>query len=124
MKEFFTVLCTRDVFCASMDMFADEDSLGGRTTLPHAHYRLTSGHLLNRLMRCPDTGGIRHTVRSIADASGVGKSKISNMLNGRQMTVTTEQALAIAEAVDIPLAALFTPLVSTFKNTPAREADT
>lgn len=105
-------------------MFTNEDSLGGNTTLPYTHYRLTSGHLLNRLMRCPDTGGTRHTVRSLAAVSGVGKSKIGYMIRGRQMMVTTEQATAIAEAVDIPRTALFTPITSTFKNTSTREAKT
>lgn len=104
-------------------MFTNEDSLGG-TALPYTHYRLTSGHLLNRLMRCPDTGGTRHTVRSLAAASGVGKSKISYMTQGRQMVVTAEQASAIAEAVDIPRTALFAPIASTFKDASTREAST
>lgn len=92
--------------------------------MPCTHYRLTSGHLLNRLMRCPDVGGTRHTVRSLAAVSGVGKSKIGYMLQGRQTVVTAEQALAISEAVDIPRPALFTPIVSAFKDTTPREANT
>jgi len=92
--------------------------------LPCARYRLTNGQLLSRLMRCPDTGGTRHTVRSLAAVTGVGKSKLGYMLRNRQMVVTADQAIAIAEALDIPTAALFAPITSAFKDTTPGEADT
>jgi hypothetical protein len=82
----------------------------------HTRYQLIHGLLLRRLMRCPDTGGTRHTVRSLAEASGVSKSKIGYMMRGRQMRVTASQARAIAEAVGLPREALFTPTTSTFTN--------
>lgn len=90
--------------------------------MPYARYRLINGQLLSRLMRCPDTGGVRHTVRSLAAVTGVGKSKLGYMLRNRQMTVTTEQALAIAQALDIPRVALFAPIVSTFEDEAKRKA--
>lgn len=75
--------------------------------MPKPHCRLTSGRLLSRLMRCPDQGGTRHTVRTLADAAGLSKSKIGDMLRDRQMCVSDQQADAIAEAVDIERDALF-----------------
>lgn len=92
--------------------------------MPHAHYRLHHGKLLQRLMRCPDTGGTRHTVRSLATIAGVGKSKVGYMLRNRQMVVTADQAAAIARALDLPTAALFAPIGSTFKNADPREENT
>ena len=71
------------------------------------HYRLTDGALLGRLMRCPDPSGQRHTVRSLADATGLGKSKIGYMLHDRQTTVTADQAEAIATALGVRRKALF-----------------
>jgi hypothetical protein len=50
------------------------------------HYVLNDGELLRRLMSYPDLGrsGTRHTVRSLAKAAGLSKSKISDMRNDRQ----------------------------------------
>ncbi|MDX2707300.1 hypothetical protein PV350_31260 [Streptomyces sp. PA03-6a] len=76
-------------------------------------YELNDGHLLRRLMRCPDKGGTRHTVRSLADATGLSKSKISNMLNDRSKKVPEGAADATAEAVGEQRKALFTPIAST-----------
>lgn len=87
------------------------------------HYRLTDGPLLRRLMRCPDMGGQRHTVRSLAREAGLGKSKIGYMLAGRQMTVTGEQADRIARAVGVNRKAIFLPTASTSTDTDAREED-
>jgi transcriptional regulator with XRE-family HTH domain len=91
-----------------MFVFANADN-GGTHYVHHARHRLNDGELLSRLMRCPDAGGTRHTVRSLAAATGVSKSKLSCMLRGHQMDVTAEQADAIAEAVDVRRAALFMP---------------
>jgi hypothetical protein len=68
-------------------------------------------------MRCPDVGGTRHTIRSLATVSGVGKSKLSCMLRDRQTRVTGDQAEAIAEAVGVRRQAIFTPIVSAFADT-------
>lgn len=80
-------------------------------------FRLIDGQLLSRLMRCPDKGGRRHTLRSLSAATGVSKSKLSSMINGRQMEVDEPEAAAIAEAVDIPTRALFAPSVFASANT-------
>lgn len=83
---------------------------------PEPTYRLTDGDLLGRLMRCPDKGGRRHTVRSLSAATGISKSKISSMLNDRQTKLPESKASATAEAVGVRRKALFTPITSTFMN--------
>ena len=84
--------------------------------MPDTRYRLINGRLLRRLMRCPEAGGTRHNVRTLAGACGVGKSKIANMINGRQMVVTAGQADAIATAVGVDRSALFLPSTFAFAN--------
>lgn len=79
-------------------------------------YRLNDGQLLSRLMRCPDQGGKRHTLRSLAATTGVSKSKLDSMVHGNQMDVTGEQADAIAEAVGLTRGALFTPTAFVIAN--------
>lgn len=82
----------------------------------HNRYRLNDGQLLSRLMRCPDQGGKRHTLRSLAATAGVSKSKLNTMLHGSQMDVTAEQADAIAEAVGVQRRGLFTPTAFVIAN--------
>lgn len=79
-------------------------------------YRLNDGQLLSRLMRCPDVGGKRHTLRSLAATAGVSKSKLNSMLHGNQMDVTATQADVIAEAVGVRRGALFTPKTFVIAN--------
>jgi DNA-binding transcriptional regulator YdaS (Cro superfamily) len=67
-------------------------------------------------MRCPDASGKRHTLRSLADTTGVSKSKLNSMIHGHQLDVTAEQALAIAEAVGVQRGALFTPKTFVIAN--------
>lgn len=98
-----------------MVVFANADN-GGTRNVCNDRYRLIDGLLLRRLMDCPDAGGDRHTVRSLAAASGVGKSKISNMLHDRQTEVTRQQASAIAEAVGARRKGLFLPSTFAFAN--------
>ena len=78
---------------------------------------LTPGQLLARLMRRPDTGGTRHTVRSLAAATGISKSKISSMLRDQQTRLPEHKADAVAHEVGVRRKALFTPIVSTIANT-------
>lgn len=89
-------------------------------------YRLTDGALLSRLMRCPDTGGKRHTVRSLSAVTGISKSKISCMLRDQQTKLPESKASATAEAVGVHRKALFVPTMSAFAdtNTPPQEGDT
>lgn len=86
---------------------------------PHQEptYRLIDGDLLRRLMRCPASGGQRHTVRSLSAATGVSKSKISSMLNDRQTKLPESEASAMAKAVDVHRKAIFTPIVSASADT-------
>lgn len=79
-------------------------------------YRLNDGELLAHLMRCPGSGGRRHTVRSLAAATGISKSKISYMIRDQQTKVSESKATAAAEAVGFHRKALFTPIMSTFTN--------
>ncbi|MFE5159678.1 hypothetical protein ACFRNT_14380 [Streptomyces sp. NPDC056697] len=83
-------------------------------------FRLIDGPLLSRLMRCPDTGGKRHTARSLAAETGISKSKINSMIHDRQTRVTEEQAERTAEAVGVNRKALFTPCMSAFADTDDR----
>jgi hypothetical protein len=106
-----------------MFVFANADN-GGKCDVRHDdRYRLIDGQLLGRLMRRPDHGGTRHTVRSLAAVSGVGKSKISCMLRGRQKDVTAEQAAAIATAVGARRKALFLPSTFVIANANIFEED-
>ena len=77
-------------------------------------YRLTDGALLRRLMRCPDTGGQRHTVRSLSAVTGISKSKINCMLRDQQTKLPESKASATAEAVGVHRKALFMPIASAF----------
>ena len=100
-----------------LSMFANVDSTEvARVPEPHQEptYRLIDGDLLGRLMRCPDKGGRRHTVRSLAEVTGISKSKISYMLRDRQTKLPQSKATALAEAVDVRRKALFMPMMSTF----------
>lgn len=104
-----------------MFVFANADN-GGNRNVHHNRYRLNDGQLLSRLMRCPDAGGTHHTLRSLAAATRVSKSKLSSMLHGRQMDVTASQANAIAEAVGVQRGALFTPRTFVIANANREEA--
>lgn len=89
-----------------MSVFANADT-GGRSNVRQPRFRLNDGQLLSRLMRCPDMGGRLHTLRSLSAATGVSKSKLSDMTHGRQMDVGEPEADAIAEAVGVTRKALF-----------------
>lgn len=84
--------------------------------MPDTRYRLIDGQLLSRLMRCPDSGGQHHTVRSLAAVTGISKSKISSMTRDRQTEVTADQAECIARAVGERRKALFLPASSLIAN--------
>lgn len=85
--------------------------------MPDTRYRLIDGQLLCRLMRCPDVGGQRHTVRSLAAVTGISKSKIGSMLHDQQTEVSADQAALMARAVGVKRKALFLPSVSAFADT-------
>lgn len=81
-------------------------------------YRLTDGELLARLMRCPDKGGARHTVRSLSVATGISKSKISNMTRDEPTRPVSEtQASLLAQAVGVRRKAIFMPITSVSADT-------
>ncbi|MEE4545542.1 hypothetical protein V2S66_26690 [Streptomyces sp. V4-01] len=105
-----------------MFVFANADN-GGRHDVRKDRYRLNDGQLLSRLMRCPDQGGQRHTLRSLAATTGVSKSKLDSMTHGKQMDVTGEQAGAIAEAVGVARGALFTPTAFVIANANALKGE-
>lgn len=81
-------------------------------------YRLNDGKLLVRLMRCPDKGGKRHTVRSLSAATGISKSTISKMTREQPTRPVPEtQASLLATEVGVHRKALFTPTLSAFADT-------
>lgn len=85
-------------------------------------YRLTDGKLLARLMRCPDKGGRRHTVRSLSAVTGVSKSKISSMTRDKPTRpLPAAQADLLAEEVGVRRKAIFTPTLSAYADTDKEE---
>lgn len=85
---------------------------------PEPTYRLNDGELLARLMRCPDKGGQRHTVRSLSAATGISKSKISSMARDEPTRpLTGAQASNMAREVGVRRKALFTPTLSASADT-------
>lgn len=85
-------------------------------------FALIDGELLLRLMKCPDRGGRVHTARSLAQATGISKSKIHSMTRDQSTRpLTGEQAAALAEAVHVRRKAIFTPIVSVFADTDSNE---
>jgi hypothetical protein len=87
-------------------LFANANNLKVRK-LVRVQYQLIDGQLLSRLMRCPEPDGTRHTLRSLAQASGLSKSKVAHMVHGRRPLVSKEQAAAIAAAVGVRREAVF-----------------
>lgn len=83
-------------------------------------YRVHDGPLLKRLMTCPEPGGTSHTVRSLARASGLSKSKIQALIDETRPTVEGSDASAIAEAVSVRRKALFAPEQSSFEDKDSR----
>jgi hypothetical protein len=79
-------------------------------------YRLTNAPLLKRLMRGPTENGRRHTARSLADATGISKSKIWHMIHGRQSKLPQSKMQAVLDEVDAEEDWLFTAIPFTFKN--------
>jgi plasmid maintenance system antidote protein VapI len=84
--------------------------------LPDDRYRLHDGELLRRLMKRPLEGGTVHTVRSLADATGLSYSKIQKLIKEERPDVDAPEADRIAEAVQSRRRALFSPTSFTFKN--------
>lgn len=87
-------------------------------------YRLTNASLLKRLMRGPTENGRRHTARSLAAATGISKSKIWHMINGRQPKLPQSKMRAVLNEVDAEQAWLFTPITYTFKNANTSKEET
>lgn len=87
-----------------------------------ARFALISGELLLRLMKCPDRGGQRHTVRTLAEAAGLGRSTISKMTRDKSVRpLTAAQASCMARAVGVPRKAIFTPILSVSADTDEEE---
>lgn len=71
-----------------------------------ARLHLTSGETLRTLMRWAPNGSSL-TIRELADAVGVSKSKIEALLSEERPTVTRELAARICAALDVRQNALF-----------------
>lgn len=91
--------------------------------MPRNRYRLHTGALLRRLMDGPIEGKARHTVRSLAAAAGVSRSKVQYMISeDRQRdTVAEEVADRFAREVGCDRPSLFRPIVSASPDTDAKE---
>lgn len=79
-------------------------------------YRVHDGPLLRRLMRNPESDGVRHTVRSLGEATGLSPSKIHKLITEERPTVTPAEADRIAEALAVQRKALFAPTSSPYSN--------
>lgn len=79
-------------------------------------YRVHDGPLLKRLMHCPEPGGTPHTVRSLAKAVGLSRSKIQALVDEVRPTVEPDQADRIAKAVGVRRKALFSPPAFAFED--------
>ncbi|MET9140510.1 hypothetical protein [Streptomyces parvulus] len=85
-------------------------------------YALIDGELLLRLMKCPDRGGQKHTVRTLAEATGLGRTKISKMTRDEPVRpLTAMQASAMARAVNVRRKAIFTQTLSVSADTDEEE---
>ncbi|MFQ6851223.1 helix-turn-helix transcriptional regulator [Streptomyces sp. 35M1] len=71
-----------------------------------ARLHLTSGETLRTLMRWAPNGSSL-TIRELADAVGVSKSKIEALLSEERPTVTRELAGRICSVLDVRQNALF-----------------
>jgi transcriptional regulator with XRE-family HTH domain len=77
--------------------------------------RLQSGEILRAFMR---QRGISE--RTLARYAGCSRAFIGHLLHGRKTTCTPELAARIAEALSVPLEALFVPRMTTTPGRPAR----
>jgi hypothetical protein len=87
-------------------------------------YRLHHGALLRRLMECPRPGEKRHTVRSLAAATGLSYSKVQKLTSGERPTCGATEAQRVASVFDLPRNALFLPLSSPSQDGDARPEET
>lgn len=71
-----------------------------------ARLQVTDGTMLRLLMRWAPNGSSL-TIRELADAVGVSKSKIEALLSGERPTVTRDVAVRICAALEVRSTALF-----------------
>lgn len=69
-------------------------------------WSLRSIPVLKHCMANPGRGG-PFSVRSLAEAAGVGQGVIEKLLTGRQRSADVDDAIAIAEAVGVAINVLF-----------------
>ncbi|MEW2633439.1 helix-turn-helix transcriptional regulator [Streptomyces sp. NPDC048389] len=74
-------------------------------------------------MKHPGSAGVSHSVRSLAEATGLSSTKIQRLINEERPTVESDEANRIAEAVDVRRRALFTPISSLFGDGDDRRRD-
>ncbi|CAL9599768.1 hypothetical protein [Streptomyces sp. enrichment culture] len=85
-------------------------------------FTLIDGELLLRLMKCPDRGGQKHTVRTLAEVTGIGRTKISKMTRGEPVRpLNGTQASNMARAVGVSRKAIFTHTLSVSADTDEEE---
>lgn len=74
-------------------------------------YTLRKIEILRHCMQYPGRGE-SFSVRTLADASGVGQGVIGKLLTGRQHTADVLDATALAEALGVAVLVLFAPPAS------------
>jgi transcriptional regulator with XRE-family HTH domain len=62
------------------------------------------------------TRTVKHSVRSLAEMTGVSHATIGDLLTGRKTRVTVELAECLSEILGVPVEDLFVPTVSEFAN--------
>lgn len=76
---------------------------------------LTDSDLLRKLMRRAPGGSL--SVRALAKAVGISKTRVDDLLHDRYATVTAEVATQIARVLGVHRRALFLPRTSTSMDT-------
>lgn len=74
-------------------------------------YALRDLETFKKIMECPGRG-VPYTVRDLADATGVSRSRIGRLLTGDLTHLDVNDAHAVAEALGVAVLVLFVPPVS------------
>lgn len=91
-------------------MSTEVDSATEAHVQPATQRRLTDSDLLKLLMKRAPGGP--HTLRSLARATGISRSRLGYLLSGEKPVTSEEKAGLIAEAVGTHAGAFFSDLMS------------
>lgn len=74
-------------------------------------YNLRSREVLKWIMEHPGRGA-PYSVRTLADATGISRTQIGNLLSGKKLDLEVEDAHRVAEALGVAILVLFAPPAS------------